>query len=346
MPDLDTKTKQQYWAARRHAGLMEHSHRGLVSMVGRDCLDLLHRLSTQDLLKLQPGEGARTVLASDKGRIIDVLTVYRLADRLLLITSPERQADTLAWLDRYTFSEDSAATDVTASTGLLTLLGPKAVSLAQEVLGKGLAPAGKLGHLQGEIGGVPVTLAHGHEPLSGLYIFVRDHSQLPAVSEALRVAGGALGLERVGPAVYDILRIEAGMGVYGREYGEQYNPLEAQLRDSISFHKGCYIGQEVIARLDSYQKVQKLLMGVLLPSGDVPPAGTRLVADGKDAGAVTSATVSPLLGRPIGLAYIAIKFAQPGTSLQYPSGGGLAAATVVDLPFTSAEAPSLVRGPR
>ena len=80
-------------------------------------------------------------------------------------------------------------------------------------------------------------------------------------------------------------------------------------------------------------------MGVLLPAGEVPPTGTRLVAEGKDAGTITSATVSPLLGRPIGLAYVANKFTQPGTMLQYPSANGLADATVVELPFAGTQAP-------
>jgi len=337
MPHLDTKTERQYWAAHRHAILVDRSDTGRVSMVGRDCLDLLHRLSTQDLLKLQPDEGARTVLTSDKGRIIDVLTVYRFPDRLLLVTSPERQAETLAWLDRYTFSEDATATDVTPSTGLLALLGPKAGAVAEKALGKVLAKR-EFAHIQGEIDGVLVTVARGREPLDGLYIVVHDRSGVPTVSAGLRAAGEEFSLERIGPAAYDVLRIEAGLGIYGREFGEQYNPLEAQLRDCISFHKGCYIGQEVIARLDSYQKVQKLLMGVLLPTGEAPPTGTRLMADGKDAGAITSASVSPLLGRSIGLAYVANKFAQPGMSLYYHSLDGLAAASVVDVPFTVARA--------
>ena len=338
MSQLDPRTEQQYWAAHKNAAVVDRSDLGRIAMVGRDCLDLLHRLSTQDLLHVQSGQGTRTVLTSDKGRILDVLTVYRMVDRLILLTSPDRQADTLAWLDRYTFSEDSAASDLTPNTGLLAVLGPKAVDVAERAAGQSVAGLEKYEHVESQIAGVPVTIARAHEPLDGLQVLVHDRERLAEVMEALLTVGAPLGVQRIGPAAYEVLRIEAGIGAYGRELGEQYNPLEAQLRDSISFRKGCYIGQEVIARLDSYQKVQKLQMGLLLPPGEVPSTGTKLIAEGKEVGLVTSATVSPALGRPIALAYVAFKAAKAGMSLALETSPESHAAQVVDLPFTEVAA--------
>lgn len=336
---MDAKTEKQYWAAHKGLALADRSQVGRVSMVGADCLDLLHRLSTQDLIKLQPGEGARTVLTSDKGRIVDLITVYRLQERLLLLTSPERQQDTMTWLDRYTFSEDSVVLDVTPSTGLLALLGPKAPELLRTAAGADVAHLPKYGHVTATIRSVPVVLARGAEPCEGIQVLVLDGERKAEVRDALIAAGAPLGIEAVGQGAYDILRIEAGLGAYGKEYGEQYNPLEAQLRDSISFHKGCYIGQEVIARLDTYEKVQKLLVGLVLPLGGIPPAGTKLQADGKEAGLITSATFSPALGRPIAIAYVSMKQAKGGTQLSVDGLDG-GTAEVVGLPFTGAIAAS------
>lgn len=332
---MDSKTEQQYWAAKKAVALADRSQVGRISMAGADCLDLLHRLSSQDLLKLQPGQGARTVLTSDKGRIVDLVTVLRLGDRLLLLTSPEQQHDALAWLDRYTFSEDSVATDVTPGTGLLALLGPRAPELLRTVSGLDVTPLPKYSHVAAAIKDVPVVLTRGAEPCDGVQVLVLEKDRVAEVRDALTAAGAPLGIAAVGHGVYDILRIEAGLGVYGKELGEQYNPLEAQLRDSISFHKGCYIGQEVIARLDTYEKVQKLLVGLVLPPGGVSPTGTKLLADRKDVGLVTSATHSPAMGRPIALAYVAMKHTRAGTRLSV-EGLDSDTAEVVDLPFATA----------
>lgn len=334
MSHLDPRTERQYWTAHNGAAIVDRSDLGRITMVGRDCLDLLHRLSTQDLLQVQPEQGARTVLTNDKGRILDVLTVYRMADRLVLLTSPDRQADTLAWLDRYTFSEDSAATDLTPATRLIALLGPKAVDVAQRAAGQSLTTLKLYEHVEGRIAGVPVTIARAHEPLDGLHVLVHERERLADIMDALLSAGAASGVQNIGPAAYEVLRIEAGIGAYGRELGEQYNPLEAQLRDTISFRKGCYVGQEVIARLDSYQKVQRLQMGLLLPPGLVPSTGTKLIVEGKEVGLVTSATFSPVLGKPIALAYVAFKAAKAGMSLALETLPEGPVAQVVDLPFT------------
>ena len=112
-----------YRAAREAIGLAQ-LRLGRVKMTGADCLDLLHRLSTQDLAKLSPGHVAGTVLTSDKGRIVDLVTVVAMPDQLLLLTSPDNQQQVVQWLDKYTITEDSQLIDVTAESGLLAVFGP------------------------------------------------------------------------------------------------------------------------------------------------------------------------------------------------------------------------------
>jgi folate-binding protein YgfZ len=139
----------------------------------------------------------------------------------------------------------------------------------------------------------------------------------------------------VGAQAYEAVRVEAGFPAWGSELNEEMNPLEAGLDASIHWNKGCYIGQEVIARLDTYHKVQRHLVGLRFDTASAPPAArAQVFASGEAAGWVTSSIVSPALGVPIALAYVRASHAAPGTAVQVgsPAGGG-AGASVVPLPF-------------
>lgn len=301
--------EQQYWAAKRYAALADLSAWGRLRMTGGDSLDLLHRLSTQDLWHIAPGQGVQTVLASEKGRVVDLLTVYRFPEHLLLTTAPGNQGAVLAWLDKYTISEDSQALDVTSSTAMLALLGPAAAAMLTGVGGGALDGLPLHHHAQAVLGGREVTLARALLPAGGGFIVMCDSDALPAVRGVL-LAAGAMEL---GTAVYEALRIEAGIPVFGAELGEEHNPLEAGLEECISFSKGCYIGQEVIARLDTYQKVQRRLVALRLSAGPAPASGTPLLHEGAEVGRVTSSAQEPGQDAPVALAYVRTKWAAPGT---------------------------------
>lgn len=329
----EANMERQFHAGKNRVAVVDHSRLGRLRLTGVDSLDLLHRLSTQDLNSLQPGQGATTVLTSEKGRIVDVLTVLHSGDHLLLVTSPDNQGHVVAWLDKYTIIEDSDALDITGQTGLLGVFGPDSDALAAVATGVGLVHLPMHHHLPAKIGEATVTVIRAPEPGGGFLIWVHEEPLLDSVRDRLLLEGKDLEATYVGSAVYEMLRIEAGLPVFGHEIDDRFNPLEAGLEALISFNKGCYIGQEVVARLDSYDKVQKRLMGLLLPPGGVPPPGTRLEADGKEAGFVTSATWTPTRKGPIAMAYVRRAHAYPGCRLGLPSEDGPAVAEVVALPF-------------
>lgn len=306
-------TDPGYWAAKRAVASFPVAL-GRIKMSGVDSLDLLHRLSTQDLARLQPGRGARTVLTSDKGHIVDLVTLFRQANSLLLLTSPNNQQTVLQWLDKYTITEDSQARDITSETALLAVLGPKAAELAK-LLGSSMPKALEsaplqLGNLDLEILGLPL-------PTSGFALF--GSASVAELTASLDARGHDLGLVSLSPEAYEALRVEAGLPAFGKELDERFNPLEAELRDAISFTKGCYIGQEVVARLDTYEKVSKHLLGLRLPTGATAAPGDTLKANGKDAGFVTSVAHSPELKQGVALAYVRSAFAKPGTKLDLAS---------------------------
>ncbi len=334
MTAITPRADEEYWAARRGAGLIDRSGLGRLKMTGADALDLLHRLSTQDLLRLKPGHGTATVLTSDKGRIIDLLTVWHAPDHLLLLTSAGNQGAVLAWIDRYTITEDAQTADVTPGTGLLYLFGPNAVQVAGALAGEDVRGLPLFHHTPVIAGGVAATLARAPAIAGdGFHLLVAHGAQTAAVRAALLMLGAAHGLVEIGHDAFEMLRIEAGQPAFGCELDERFNPLEAGLRPHISFDKGCYIGQEVVARLDTYDKVQRAIVGLVLADARVPAPGAAVHAEGKEAGLVTSPVFSPGLKRAIALAYVRNTFAKPGSRVQVVAGDASIEAEVVTLPF-------------
>jgi aminomethyltransferase len=335
-----------YRAALEAAALADETACGRIFMRGRDRAALLHRLSTNDVERLKPGQGTRTVLTTPIGRIIDLLTVHALDDALLLVTSPGQGGPVWAHLKKNIFFNDQVMLEATGrSHGQLALYGPAAQGLLEQLSGTALADL-PLDHVTTlAVAGISLWAAR-RAPIGGhgftLYI---PAEHLEAVREALADAGAA----PLDDLSFDILRVEHGYGAFGRELSQEYIPLETGLLDAVSFTKGCYVGQEIIARMESRTRLAKQLRGLKLgleigdwrSSSDQPIANrqspianlqlpAKLEVSGKDAGDLTSAVVSPRFG-PIALAYVRSAHAEPG-SLVGISGAGVRG-EVVALPF-------------
>ena len=322
-----TDTAAEYRAAIETSALYDHSHAGRLRAAGADALDLLNRLSTNRVDNLPPGHGAPTILTTDRGRILDLLTVVNAGPYALLLTGPGSQAAVIAWLDKYTIMEDLTLTDITADTAQFTLCGPAA---GQLIAAAGLADSSQLAEMEpyaardANLAGQEIMLIH--HPLGDFPawdLILRDNSAAPAVWETLTAAG----FVPMGADAWDALLVSQGIPRYERELGDDFNPLEAGLIGAIDFAKGCYIGQEVIARLDTYQKVQKQLALLRFPANIPETAGAELTAaipvvvgaeltDGsRKVGQITSLAVRPDTGELLALAYIRAAYAQSGTQL-------------------------------
>ena len=317
----------EYQAATTGAALHDVSYMGRLQAVGSDGLDLLNRMSTNNVLDLEPGQGAPTVLTTDRGRILDVVGVINLGDYILLTTSPGLQQSIIDWLDKYTIMEDLTIQDITGDTAMLAVLGPDSSAAVEAATGLNLADQAPYHALSADIAGWPVTLIS--QPLGALpgFALVSSPENAPRVWERLTTLGACpMGID-----AYEAVRVRYGVPVHGPEMGEPYNPLEAGLIGSIDFAKGCYIGQEVIARLDTYQKVQKRLVSLRFSPEAVPSVGADLRADGKPAGTVTSAVRIPTSEESIGLGYVRTGSARVGARLEL-GGAGEGWAEVLDLP--------------
>ena len=313
LPAVYSDFSSEYAAATTGAGIHDASYMGRLKATGEDGLDLLDRMSTNKVVDLAAGEGAVTVLTTDRGRIIDVLGVVNQGDHVILLTSPGRQQAVIDWLDKYTIMEDLVVEDVTAETTMLALVGPEAAGL----LGQDSTqiPQDSLTSQSVELAGSDVLAVN--QPLGSLsrYWLISTPDAAAGVWQHLIDSGAT----PVGATAMDAVRVNFGVPEYGPELGEPYNPLEAGLIGSVDFAKGCYIGQEVVARLDSYKKVQKYLVCLSFSVEEGISPGDELLVEGRPVGTITSVAPEATNGVLKGLGYVKAASATPGARLDISS---------------------------
>jgi folate-binding protein YgfZ len=285
---------------REDATILEHK--------GPDALDLLHRLTTRALLPLDVGQSRRTVLTSDRGRVIDVfLVAHHAQDQLLLISDSSDSEKLKSAIDYYTIIEDAKITDRTSSSSRISLVGPKARQIAQSVLGITVDPDTVVkNQIDDDQVFVVSDTSRGVEWID----VVCESDREARLTHQLAQAGAVL----VDRPNFELFRIDNEIPGSGREYGEHANPIEAGLLHLIDWNKGCYVGQEVIARLDAYDKVQR---NVRVLISDTPlTEGTKLASDAKPAGIVTSSsTLETEDGDYLNLALVRKAFLYSGAKL-------------------------------
>ncbi len=329
---MDVKQLAAYRAAREGVAFADFSDWGWVRLTGRDRLDLPHRLSTNDLKKLEPGQGAAAVLASATGRVMALLTVYAGESDVFLRTLPGQGAGVARYVNSMIFWQDQVeVADLTPAASQFALYGPHAGTLLEALTEQKLGSIKPYGWRVVDVARQPASLNRGGPLEAPDWFLVVAPSARDAVLDALQSAAPQLDLE-----VTDVLRIEAGLPAWGRELSEQVTPLETGLLPAISFNKGCYTGQEVIARQTNYDKVTRNLVGLEFAAGTAvadanePPPVVRGPGRG---GFVGSMAYSPALDKVIGLAVVPRELAQPGTEVEVVRGEQVTKATVRSLPF-------------
>ena len=317
IPEHFGNVAAEYEVARTGAAIADASHRGRIVARGKDTLDLLNRLSTNLVDPLPPDAGQTTVITTGKGRVVDWITVLPWGDDVLLLTAPERRTEVAEWTDMFTFDEDTTLEDVTDSTAMLSILGPSAESLVEQLLGVSVATLPELGCVDVPWQHASVIVARtapAGQP--GFDVFVPA-----AKAEALWDAAVELGAVPIGRQALEALRIEARVPQWGSEFTEDNNPLESGLLNEVSWTKGCYTGQEVVARLYNYHRIQRFMVSVDLPAVDACPPGVALMADGSVVGRITS--VSPIEhdGMQAALATVRSGHAAAGNTLHVGESG-------------------------
>lgn len=337
LPKYYSDIATEYQAARHAVAIMDRSHYGKLKISGKDCVDLLHRITTNELRNLKPGEGQINLFPTEKGRIVERVVLLRFADYILLITSPGTQETVANWIDKYTFIEDVKVEDVTSELGMLYLFGPESPELLNALFKDDFGQIEDRHFKNVFLNDSPVTVTRNDELCLPGYDLIVENEYVGRLWDALHQKGVRFASKPVGMAAYEILRIEAGWPLFAWDYDENVNPHEAQMRAYINFNKGCYIGQEVIARLDTYEKVQKYLMGIVLDGDIVPRHDDAILMQDNEVGRVTSATHSLALDKNVALGYVRSKFIAGKADVSVISGGRLVHGQLVELPFPISE---------
>lgn len=272
-----------------------------IELAGDDRKSFLHGLTTNHIKRLEPWQGCETFLCNAQGKTIGHGWVFSFPETLVFDTVPGHGPALIKYLDRYLFREQVTLHDRTDEWSELVLGGAN----VQQVLGSlGVVapPISQCQHIEATIGGARVSVRRVDWLQGDCYALSCDTANASVVEAAVRDAGAA----ELTPAAWEAARIEAGCPLFDRDITPDNLPQEvARDTRSISFEKGCYLGQETVARLDMLGHVNRRLVRVRWPSGTaVPTAGTELVRDGKVVGRVTSVAWSERWQAPIALAYV------------------------------------------
>ena len=320
-------------AARNGVVIRDITHYTRLLFSGPDHLDLLHRLTTNHFLDLPSGEGFEAVFPDNRGRIVSCGSFTRLDPDTTLLVIPSSSGERLVeWLDRYIFHEEVSIQDLTPKTAAIDVIGPESVDVLSGACpaldsGGGPIPPHRLISTGGK---EPCLVGVHYGRLTGVRV-IGNSAGLESTLSRLHAAG-AVQLSDNG---FEIIRIEEGCPALERELTEEHNPWEAGLDRAIHLDKGCYLGQEVIARLDTYDKVKQRLVGLRMKAAGPTGGSSRLVSrEGRIAGKITSSVLSPTLASPIALAYVRNQFCAPGTELALEEDEGPPSpVTVSELPF-------------
>jgi tRNA-modifying protein YgfZ len=305
-------------------GMRDISSSGVIELKGNDVLDFLHRISTNSIKNIVKGEVAKTIFTTEKGRIIDTGVIINLDEYQLLICSQEHQEKMMIWLQKYIISDDVKLNKVNGKYTLLELIGPQADSFMTIISGNivnNIQPNTiKIINTDGILF---FLMKHFDQNGHLVYWILADPVYAQKLIRYMVENKGPFNFNLIGEEAYNYYRIENGIPIAPNEINDLHSPHEVGLMQQVSTTKGCYIGQEVIARLDTYDKVQKNLCGFLF-SEAIQDEDKLLVFDESngEAGNITSTTYSNRFKKHLGIGFVRRKYFEDGKELIAKNGSG------------------------
>ncbi|MCM3874621.1 MAG: aminomethyltransferase family protein [Pyrinomonadaceae bacterium] len=321
------------------AGLIDLSPRGRFQVSGSEAVQFLNGLITNDMKTLGENRWMPAAFPSVQGRLIASVRVVRKPDDatgkkpvpvFLIDTEPATSVAVFKTIERFTLAGDFHVVDLTSQTALMSLQGKRAHDVIRSVTGDSACELSAHGGSQVEWQQTSLTVLRAtHTAEDGFDIFVSA-----AQATSLWGAFVQAGATPVGQDALDRLRIEAGVPRYGTDMDETNVVTETNLDEAVSYTKGCYIGQEIIARIKYRGHVAKKLVGLVFDRGrKIDKDAIIKSTDDKEIGRITSHTLSPHLGNTIALGYVKYDYLAPGTEVRVTSSQGDLQAKVVELPF-------------
>ncbi|MBI2194865.1 MAG: aminomethyl transferase family protein [Planctomycetes bacterium] len=329
------RPEEEYQAIRTGAALSDRSFRARLLFTGKDCVDYLQRMTSNDVLRMEPGRGCLDTLLTDRGKTIAVFRLYRFEDGVRADLDPAAKAAALAPLEKFIIMDDVKITDESDTTGVLGVYGPSSGSLLASAFRLDIPPLEEFQHFPVYFAGEDLHVSRHHWTGEEGYEIEARTAKLGALWDTLAAAAPAHRGRPVGHQALDVARIEAGIPVHGIDLDENTIPLEAGLDSAVSVKKGCYVGQEIIARIHHLGHINRRLAGLRWTGESMPRPGDEVRDAEKKVGILTSAARSPALGCGIGLSILRRESLEPGRPLTLSSASGNVSAQVAPLPFVS-----------
>jgi aminomethyltransferase len=311
----------EYDAIRNGAALIDFSSAGKLQVSGKNSVQFLNGLVSNDVKSLQAGEGILAAFPTVQGKLLALCRIYNLATHLLLELDEINREKIFKNLSRFVPAGEFFVADVSDHLALYSLQGPQSRELIEAVSEQPIKSERQHSIIERQIAHANVFIAaHSRCGETGYDLFApAEFAQ--KVREAILAAGKDFGAREAGMEAFEIARIEAGVPREGVDAGENYIILESELAPAVSYTKGCYIGQEVIARIHWRGQPAKRLRRLLIDAERLPPPGTEIHADdGKKAGEITSSTRSFALDRFVALGYVHRYYLEPGTAFTLKQG--------------------------
>jgi folate-binding protein YgfZ len=316
-PRVSQTFREHYRALTSDAGWCDLGHRTQIELIGEDRVHLLHNLCTADIAGLKPGQGCEAFFTSPQGKTLALVCVFCHVDSLVVETVADQAQTLIAHMDRYVIREDVQLIDRSQGRRELLLSGGQVARRLAEM--HIAVPPRPLDHAQVALAEARAWLRRVNITGDHSFLLSADVDQMEAAKQCLRASSMP---ECLGDAL-EAVRVECGWPVFGQDVTDGNLPQEVNRDDrAISFTKGCYLGQETVARIDSLGHVNRKLVQVQFLGSEVPAVGTRLRTAGQEVGQVTSSVYSPQLDSPLALAYLRRGHDAPGTPVESDAGDG------------------------
>jgi len=334
MPVQYRGVMEEHRAVRTRVGLFDVSHMGEIMVTGKRAADFLQYVTCNDVTKLAPGRAHYSGLMTPRGTFVDDLLVHMLNERryLLVVNAANKDKD-YAYLCAQVANFDGVDVDDESSAfAQIAIQGPQASEVLQRLTPIPLAEIKYYRFVEGDVGGAAAIVARtGYTGEDGFEVYVAPEDA-PRLWRGLLEAGKPEGILPCGLGARDTLRFEACMALYGNDIDDTTTPFEAGLEWIVKLDKGSFLGKEALAR-QAREGVKRRLVGFEMVGRGIPRHDYPILVNGAVAGKVTSGTMSPTLGKALGLGYVPVEHAQVGTAIEVEIRGQRVPARVVEKPF-------------
>ncbi|MCB0566617.1 MAG: glycine cleavage system aminomethyltransferase GcvT [Phaeodactylibacter sp.] len=342
MPISYAGIKEEHHQVRNKVGVFDVSHMGEFIVRGKEALQLVQKITSNDASKLQIGDAQYSCFPNSQGGIVDDCLVYRLPQDMcaegeqafMLVVNASNIDKDWEWANRHN-EFDTRLINISDQTALLAVQGPLAIEAMQPLTDVGLKELKYYTFTKGTFAGIDNVLisATGYTGAGGFELYVNT-DKAAALWDSIFKAGASHNIQPIGLGARDTLRLEMGYCLYGNDIDDNTSPIEAGLGWITKTKKGDFISRDIFAR-QREEGVSRKLVGFILPEERRVPRHDYPIedAEGKEIGKVTSGTLSPSLEYPVGMGYVQTAFAAPDTSIYIVAGKKRLEATVVKPPF-------------